>query len=89
MDNYSIHRNPRVEEMCALRGVTVEYLLPYCPMFNPIEESFKDLKAAIRRHYKNKGADYDGFQLFLEQIIQEMGHREDARKRARGHFKNC
>jgi hypothetical protein len=41
-------------------------------MFNPIEESFKDLKATIRRYYKNRGADYDGFQLFLEQIIQEM-----------------
>jgi hypothetical protein len=74
--------------MCALHGVTIEYLPPYYLMFNLIKESFKDLKTTIHHHYKNKGANYDKFQLFLEQIIHEMSYGEDTRKRAKGHFKN-
>lgn len=31
-------------------GVKLEYLSPYSPDYNPIEESFSALKAYIRRH---------------------------------------
>jgi transposase len=89
MDNCSIHHNPRVEAMCAKKGVSVEYLPLYCPMFNPIEESFRDLKSAIRRHYKTEAPDYDNFEEFLREMIKRVGRGADAKERARGHFKNC
>jgi transposase len=89
MDNCSIHHSPRVQEMCTKKGVLVEYLPLYCPQFNPIEESFRDLKSAIRRHYKTEVADYDNFEEFLREMIKRRGRGDDAKKRARGHFKNC
>ena len=45
LDNASIHRSPRVRELCAIAGVQLEYLPPYSPDYNPIEKSFKQLKS--------------------------------------------
>jgi len=64
-------------------GRRYEYLPPYSPDFNPIEEAFKDLKAWIRRHYelrKPKSAEFD---RFLAEGLRETG------KTAPGHFHHC
>jgi transposase len=52
MDNASIHKNPRLREICDNAGVLLVFLPPYSPDFNPIESTFKDLKAWIKRHYQ-------------------------------------
>ena len=88
MDNCSCHRSARVEALCAKRGVTVEYLPLYCPFFNPIKESFKDLKAYIRQHYRQHAVDYENFESFLQQIIKEVRQGPIAKKRVRGHFRH-
>ena len=36
--------------MCKGAGIKLEYLPPYSPDFNPIEEAFAELKACIRRN---------------------------------------
>jgi len=56
MDNASIHHSfhESIQEACRRRGVWIRFLPPYSPDFNPIEESFGDLKAFIRRHYRKK-----------------------------------
>jgi transposase len=56
LDNASIHHSyrQRLETACAVHGVWLRYLPPYSPDFNPIEESFSDLKAYIRRWYRQK-----------------------------------
>ena len=44
MDNASWHHSERIVRMCRDAGVVAEYLPPYSPDFNPIEEYFGVLK---------------------------------------------
>ena len=48
LDNASIHRDQELQDMCNAAGVKLHFLLPYSPDFNPIELTFKDLKALIK-----------------------------------------
>ena len=50
MDNASIHHNMGLEDALYRQGVSIEYLPPYSPDFNPIELTFYTLKEWIRRH---------------------------------------
>ncbi len=86
MDNCAIYRNPTVQEMCLKRRVLLEYLPPYCSFLTPIDGIFADLKAHIRRHYRNHIVDNDLFESFLIQAIKEVGRGEKAQKSAIGHF---
>jgi transposase len=52
IDNVSTHYLLLVKQLYEEVGVRIEYLLPYLPFLNPIEELFSVLKAWIRRHYK-------------------------------------
>ncbi|SDZ57727.1 transposase, partial [Sinorhizobium meliloti] len=49
MDNLSSHKGPRVREMIESVGAKLEYLPPYSPDFNPIENAFSKLKALLRK----------------------------------------
>jgi transposase len=51
LDNASIHRSPRLRELCEAYSVALEFLPPYSPDFNPIEATFHNLKAWIQRNY--------------------------------------
>ena len=63
MDNASIHISEvypyvfywtnwqRLEDLCAAAGVKLEYLPPYSPDYNPIEESFAELKAWVKKNF--------------------------------------
>ena len=74
MDNASIHRSPELRAMCAAKGVLLEMLPPYSPDYNPIEESFAELKAWMRKNrvlaepFIDEG-DYGGF---LELAVQAL-----------------
>lgn len=50
MDNASIHKSARVQELCDIAGLQREDLLLYCPEFNPIEATFGDIKAWIKKN---------------------------------------
>jgi transposase len=49
MVNLSSHKGPRVREMIESVGARLEYLPPYSPDFNPIENAFSKLKALLRK----------------------------------------
>jgi transposase len=49
MDNLSAHKDRRVIEVCAARGVRVIYLPPYSPDLNPIEPGWALQKKHVRR----------------------------------------
>ena len=49
MDNLSAHKVSGVREALAKVGANVVYLSPYSPDFNPIENCWSKLKAALRR----------------------------------------
>lgn len=75
-------------EVARRKGVLVRFLPPYSPDFNPIEESFGDLKAYIRRHYRRERPHYQTYQLFLESAVRQVGTGEGARQRAKAHFEH-
>jgi transposase len=49
MDNVSLHKVEGIEEAIEAKGATLFYLPPYSPDFNPIEQFFSKLKAALRK----------------------------------------
>lgn len=85
MDNASFHRSEKVRQLCDGAGIRLEYLPPYSPDKNPIEEFFAQLKAYIRRKMRTMEPGTD-FAEFLEICINEVG-RDGAS--ARGHFRNA
>ena len=50
LDNVNSHLSEDLATMCEEAGVRLEYLPPYSPDYNPIEESFSALKAWMRRN---------------------------------------
>jgi transposase len=85
MDNHSIHHSDDLVEMCERKGVYLVYLPPYLPDFNPIEQSFAQLKAWMRKNQRLAdlfGHDFEGFiRLALRKVFQG--------KDARGHYRAC
>jgi transposase len=49
MDNLSAHKMPRVIRLFERAGITVRFLPPYSPDFNPIEQMWSKVKAILRR----------------------------------------
>ena len=49
MDNLSIHKGRKVQQLIEARGCRLLFLPAYSPDFSPIEEAFSKVKAALRR----------------------------------------
>ncbi len=49
MDNLPSHKVKGVRELVEATGATLQYLPPYSPDFNPIEQAFAKLKALLRK----------------------------------------
>jgi transposase len=49
MDNLPAHKGIDVRRAIEAAGATLRYLPPYSPDFNPIENAFAKLKAALRK----------------------------------------
>ena len=47
-DNLRIHKDPAVAAALADAGVRLEFLPPYSPEFNPIEEAWSKMKSLLR-----------------------------------------
>lgn len=71
LDNASIHKSVRLQQMCRDAGVILEYLPPYSPDFNPIEQTFKALKSWIKRNFERANV-YANFAYFLEEAVQAV-----------------
>jgi putative transposase len=48
MDRASFHRKKQLEEICKKQGVSLLYLPPYSPDFNPIEKTWANMKKELR-----------------------------------------
>lgn len=49
MDNLSVHKSKRVEQLIEAAGAKLLFLPPYSPDFNPIEEAFSKVKSTLRK----------------------------------------
>lgn len=86
MDNASIHRSERLEQMCAEAGVRLLKLAPYSPDMNPIEELFAEIKTYIRQQRRNHADLFEkDFRTFLEMSVDVVGSRAES---AEGHFRH-
>jgi len=91
MDNASVHHYSRdcIVKVARRQGVWILFLPPYSPDFNPIEESFGDLKAFIRRTYRRERSQHRTYQDYLEWAVRKVGTGVVAGRRARGHFRHA
>jgi hypothetical protein len=78
-----------VQEICDRYYVLLKFLSLYCPFFNLIEESFNDLKAYIRRHYRVYDGTYNNFEEFLVNTIRGIDRGKDTAYRACIHFRHA
>lgn len=70
MDNTSIQRPERLEQMCAEVGVRLLKLAPYSPDMNPIEELFAEIKTYIRQQRRNHAGVFEKhFRTFLGMCV--------------------
>ena len=86
-DNAPIHAGPELKNLCDQYGVILEYLPPYSPDLNPIEETFHELKAWMKRNRKMAAeyAEMRCFEYFIVMGIEDCVRRDSAR----GYFKNA
>jgi hypothetical protein len=48
LDNCAIHRKADLEAAAAIKGAIIQFLPPYSPMYNPIEQVFGKVKQTMR-----------------------------------------
>jgi hypothetical protein len=68
--------------MCDDAGVKLELLPPYSPDFNPIEESFAELKAWMKKNYMLAEV-YPTFEGFIDVALRHMASKPG------NHFRSC
>ena len=68
--------------MCEDAGIQLAYLPPYSPDFNPIEESFAQLKAWLRKN-RDMQERFDKFDDFLRSAMETLSGS------VKGHFYRC
>jgi len=83
LDNASIYKNARLQQLCSDAGVLLKFLPPYSPDYNPIEATFKDLKAWIKRNH-SLVEDFENFGDFLYFAVGQA-----CRANVRGHFQEA
>ena len=60
--------------MCDEAGVLLEYLPPYSPDYNPIEEAFAELKQWLRKNYM-LASGYESFEGFLNAVMLRLSQK--------------
>ena len=70
-------------------NIIVKYLPLYSPDFNPIKQSFNNLKVWIRRNYHIIKDDFKDFEAFLNYAIIIISIEEKAAYDAKSHFRKA
>lgn len=86
MDNASIYRSERLEQMCVDGGVRLLKLAPYSLDMNLIEELFAEIKTYIKQErYSHAELFQRDFETFLRMCVDIVGSRVAS---AEGHFRH-
>ena len=84
MDNASIYRSERLEQMCAEARVRLPKLAPYSPDMSPIEELLAEIKTYIKQQRHNYADLFEkDFEIFLRMCVDIVVSRAAS---AEGHF---
>lgn len=90
MDNARFHHSEVVKTALTEAGVAVQYLPPYCPFLNPIEEFFSLAKAEAKKKIP-RAKTREQMKGIIEVVFEEMKTR-DLRPfyaHARSYFQRC
>jgi len=71
-----------LKDLCRDAHVLLEFLPPYSPDMNPIEEAFAEMKAWMKKNNQLQSA-YDEFTGFLEAALRHMANK------AGNHFRSA
>jgi len=75
LDNLSPHKHAVIRRLIEARGATVEFLPPYSPDFNPIENCWSKTKAFLR---KMKARTFDELITALAQALRSVSSQDAA-----------
>ena len=81
MDNLPAHKVAGVREAIAGAGCRVEYLPPYSPDLNPIENAFSKFKARLRQEGRRT---VDGVYEAMRLAVDDISAQD-----CRGYFRHC
>jgi transposase len=70
LDNVSIYKSARLQELYKQYSILLKFLPLYLPDFNPIEATFADIKAWIKRNHRLI-EEFDSFEAFLYFAISQ------------------
>ena len=71
IDNASWHKTLAVQEYCKHNKITLLFLPPYCPEFNPIERVWSFLKSKIRQRFFKTA---DIFRSFVFELFANINN---------------
>ena len=80
--SYNVANHQVLQRLCHNVYVVLEFLLLYFPDFNPIDESFAEMKAWMRKNYILQD-NYEMLEGVLELAVQYMAAK------AGNHFRSC
>lgn len=83
MDNASIHHSDLIVQLCIESAIQLEFLPPYSPDLNLIEDSFNTLKAWVKRNITMACLFID-FGRFMAYALSEFSEVD-----AVAYFENC
>lgn len=87
MANAAFHCSERIPQMCEDAGVKVDFLVPYTPRTNPIEDFFGEVKTyAKSQQKKHQSLIRRDFGTCVKSCVKAVGSRQES---AEGHFRNA
>ena len=69
MDNATCHKTKEVKEFCKNNNITLLFLPPYSPEYNPIERVWSFLKSKVRQRFFSTA---DSFKKFIYKLLDNV-----------------
>ena len=69
IDNASWHKTKKVKDFCEKNSITLFFLPPYSPEFNPIERVWSFLKSKVRQRFFSTA---DSFRKFIYELVDNV-----------------
>lgn len=69
IDNATWHKTKKVKEFCEQNSITLFFLPPYSPEFNPIERVWSFLKSKVRQRFFPTA---DSFRKFIYELVDNV-----------------
>ena len=76
IDNAPWHKTKIVKEYCQENNITLLFLPPYAPEFNPIERVWSFLKSKVRQKFFKTA---DAFRKFVIDLLENINSTEHAK----------